>query len=97
MRHQFRRSGLVAILALASWGCATGRGWMKAGATEAAFDRDSYECAREATYTSRRAELADGTGPFREEAKTDKDLYRACMRARGYQFVEGGQWRGFRD
>jgi len=41
--------------------------------------------------------IVDGSGAIRGEAKSDKDLYRACMRARGYQLIDGGHWRGFRD
>jgi hypothetical protein len=87
---------LVGVVALVIFGaCTSERGWTKAGAVETDFNRDSYECAREATYISRRAALANGAGFVREETMVGKDLYHACMRARGYQFVEGGQWRGF--
>ncbi len=34
-------------------------------------------------------------GPIRNEV--DKDLYRTCMRLKGYELVEGGKWEGFRD
>ena len=91
------RSPLVALTMVGAVACASPRGWVRAGATEADFNRDSYECAREATFASRRAGITGGSGFLHEEAKADKDLYRACMRARGYQLVEGGEWRGFRD
>jgi len=29
--------------------------------------------------------------------EVEKDLYRACMKARRYSFVEGGDWVGLRD
>lgn len=84
---------ILAGVALVVFGaCASPRGWAKAGAVEADFNRDSYECAREATYSRARA----GAGSFREDA-AGRDLYRACMRARGYELVEGGRWQGFRD
>jgi hypothetical protein len=85
------------VLVVFGSGCTTELGWAKAGAAEADFNRDSYECAREATVASRRAAIVDGPGAVRGEAKSDKDLYRACMRARGYQLIDGGHWRGFRD
>jgi hypothetical protein len=93
-------SSTIALVALAMVGavaCASPRGWVRAGATEADFNRDSYECVREATFARRRAAIAGGSGVSSEEAKTNKDPYRACMRARGYQLVEGGEWRGFHD
>jgi hypothetical protein len=85
------------VLVVSGSGCTTERGWAKAGAAEADFNRDSYECVREATFASRRVAIVDGAGAIRGEAKSDKDLYRACMRARGYQLIDGGHWRGFRD
>jgi hypothetical protein len=93
-------SGTIALVAIAMVGavaCASPRGWVRAGETEADFNRNSYECAREATFASRRAAITEGSGFLGEEAKTSKDLYRTCMRARGYQLVQGGEWRGFRD
>jgi hypothetical protein len=90
-------AALFLVLTLGAVACTSQRGWTKAGAIEADFNRDSYECAREATFSSRRAGITGGSGFFREESNTDRDLYRACMRARSYQLVEGGQWQGFRD
>jgi hypothetical protein len=84
---------LVGIALVMLGACASKLGWTKAGAVETDFNRDSYECAREATYTRVRA----GGGFLGEERTVGKDLYRACMRARGYELVEGGQWHGFRD
>jgi hypothetical protein len=86
------RSVTVALVVLATVGgaaCASPQGWERAGATEADFNRDSYECARQATFASRRADTARGSGSLRDEPKTVKDLYRACMRARSYQLVDG--------
>jgi hypothetical protein len=99
MMSQSCRSLSIAalVLVVSGSGCTTERGWTKAGAVEADFNRDSYECAREATSASRRAAIVDGSGLIRGEVKSDKDLYRACMRARGYQLIDGGHWRGFRD
>jgi hypothetical protein len=99
MMRQSCRSLAIAVLVLvvSGSGCTIERGWTKAGAAEADFNRDSYECAREATLASRRAAIVDGSSLSRGEAKSDKDLYRACMRARGYQLIDGGHWRGFRD
>jgi hypothetical protein len=84
------------VFVVAGSGCTTERGWAKAGAAEADFNRDSYECAREATFASRRTDV-DGSGAVRGEVKSAKDLYRACMRARGYQLLDRGHWRGFHD
>jgi hypothetical protein len=97
MSQSYRSLSIAAlVLVVSGSGCTTERGWAKAGAAEADFNRDSYECTREATFVSRRA-VVDGSGALRGEAKSDKDLYRACMRARGYQLIDGGHWRGFRD
>jgi hypothetical protein len=94
------RSVTIALVVLAMVGgaaCASPQGWVRAGATEADFNRDSYECAREATFATRRADTTRGSGSLRDEPATAQDLYRACMRARSYQLVDGGRWWGFRD
>jgi hypothetical protein len=61
--------------------CTPDKHWSKAGTTYEQFGKDSYECA---TQTS-------SGGEFR------KDMYRACLQGRGYQFVPGGEWGGVRD
>jgi hypothetical protein len=63
-------------------GCATDH-WSKAGATAEDFYRDSWECARQTTY--------------REGTKVNKDLYRACLNARGYSRNDPNGWKGLRD
>jgi hypothetical protein len=68
--------------------------WSKSGATAADFSRDSYDCA------SRHQEVQRSFAPYqgyREGVNVSKELYRACMTARGYQRVQGGEWEGPRD
>jgi hypothetical protein len=82
--------GALVLLAVA--GCATTeRGWTRPNTTEAEFNRDSYACAKETTSDTVRFKPFRG---YHLAPEVDKDLYRACMRARGYQLVEGGAWRG---
>lgn len=75
---------LAILTAILVTGCAE-RHWTKPGATREDFNRDSSACAREA-----RRSVYIGT-------PVNKRLYRGCMRARGYQQVEGGEWVGARD
>jgi hypothetical protein len=91
---------LVIVLAVAAvTGCAAQRHWAKPGVTEADFHRDSYTCAQATsrdTFEWRRGGLGWGGGPH-YGSTVDKHMYRACIKAQGYQFVEDGQWQGFRD
>ena len=84
----------VSVVLLAGCGGAR-RSWIKAGATEEQFQRDSYECASQSTYTSRRAGLGGGGGFYREGTAVNEDLYRACLRSRGFiRQTEQQGWRG---
>src|SRR6266550_534494 len=74
---------VATMAAIAFAGCAEKR-WTKPGATVEDFNLDSHACGQEAqrgVYTN---------------TPVDKRVYRTCMRARGYQLVEGGQWIGLR-
>ena len=82
---RIRTLAVIAML-VALTGCAA-KHWTKAGATEADFQRDSYQCALEAKQQVTRE----------DREAINKDLYRACMGVRGYRRVEGGTWEGFRD
>jgi len=75
---------LAILTAVGAAGCAE-RHWTKTGATVEDFNRDSHACGLEA----QRGVYAG--------IPVNKFAYRSCMRARGYQFVEGGQWVGLRD
>ncbi len=44
--------------------------------------RDHYECQRENAYHY--LGVGAWSGPLSEQIKVDQDLYRACMRARGW-------------
>jgi hypothetical protein len=70
--------------------------WIKAGATEEDFNRDSYECAMSTTEQAFTWRPPIAGGP-RFGTEVNKDLYRLCMTRRGYRRVEGGQWIGVRD
>lgn len=76
--------------------CGTTKHWTKPGATAEDFNRDSYACAKETSRDTFRWRAPIVGGP-KYGPEVDKDMYRACLRARGYERVEGGQWEGFRD
>ena len=85
----------VIVLMLAGCGGGMKNLWVKSGATEQEFQRDSYECASTSTYTSRKAGLGGGAGFYREKTDVNEDLYRACLRARGYSRIKTDRgWKG---
>lgn len=79
--------GYVALAMLTAIGAVacSGRHWTKPGATVEDFNRDSHACGLEA-----QRGVFSGL-PVRTQT------YRSCMRARGYQLVEGGPWVGLKD
>jgi hypothetical protein len=87
------RQRLVACLilgaALCLAGCGTRTAWIKPGAGDEDFARDSYECERDARATagSRGAGLAGGGGLT--AAIESGDYQRRCLRQRGW--VPGGE------
>ena len=87
---------ILAVNVVLSAGCSGAKhSWIKTGATGEQFQRDSYECAAQSTYTSRRAGLGGGGGFYREGTAVNEDLYRACLRSRGYtRQTEQQGWRG---
>jgi hypothetical protein len=93
MRRPHLTAVLLCTVGLLS-GCAS-KHWAKTGVTAEDFGRDSYQCAQEA----RMGFVWGGSafGPSRDERMVNRDLYRGCVQARGYQHVEGGEWVGFRD
>ncbi len=78
-RRVVRLVMLVAILLGGLTGCAQYY-WSKPGSTEEEFQRESRECAREASPTP----AAQAAGIVIDQ------LYRACLSARGY--VREKQW-----
>lgn len=91
-----RLIGLAAILVLT--GCAD-KHWAKPGATAQEFNRDSYECAREARQSVARwgGGIVGMINQPKDDESVNKELYRACVQARGYERVQGGPWKGIRD
>jgi len=88
---------LVIALALLAAGC-TSTHWSKPGGTLEAFNRDSYACAneaRQAWFEFRRGPLA--FGPSGDEKGINKNMYRLCLQARGYERSDSGTWVGVRD
>jgi len=82
-----RRALALALLAVLGVAACSENHWTKPGATVEDFNRDNYACALEAQ-----------RGVFSYQATpVNKRTYRTCMRARGYQLVECGQWVGLRD
>ena len=71
--------GLCILLAIAA-SCGPRMLWMKPGATEADFRRDSYECERDARQSG-----YFGTG-FVGQMNMEQFAGR-CMRAKGYELV----------
>lgn len=91
------RRVLLPVVIVMCAGCGPTLHWTKSGATAVDFNRDSYECATQTTYTERRAGLGGGSGFYREGTTVNKDLYRACMIARGYSRNDPDGWQGLRD
>lgn len=85
---------LPSVVALA--GCGSTLHWTKPGVTEAEFNRDSLECAKESRSETFQWKPPIAGGP-RYGPELDKDMYRACMRARSYSRNDPNGWRGFRD
>ena len=75
---------LAILTIIGAAGCAE-KHWTKPDATAEDFNRDSHACGQEA-----QRGVYIGT-------PVNKRVYRSCMRARGYQLVDGGQWVGLRD
>ena len=91
------RRFLVPAVVVMFAGCRSTLHWSKSGGTAPDFNRDSYECATQTTQTERRAGLGGGSGFYREGTTVNKDLYRACMTARGYSRNDPKGWQGLRD
>jgi hypothetical protein len=84
------------VIALAVLGGCSTKHWTKAGGTEADFNQDSYACAQQHGRDTFQWRPPIAGGP-RYGLEINKDLYRSCMKAKGYSLVEGGQWEGLRD
>ncbi len=72
-------------------GCATT--WDKPGAKSGEWERDTYECRREATYVGTSTGSAYRVGSsviVSQNRSTDVDysLYYGCLRARGWERVD---------
>jgi hypothetical protein len=95
MKHP---AAVLALAVVVLAGCSsTEERWVKPGATAADFNRASYQCAREATSTARRAAIEGGSGFYPEGAALRKHLYRACLANRGYERAEtepDSGWKG---
>jgi len=87
---------VLLLAALCLTGCGT-KHWNKPGATTEDFHRDSLECAQQTSYKSRESTGYGFWSGSSDEMKVNKDMYRTCLKARGYLHVYDGQWEGFRD
>lgn len=76
--------------------CSQPMSWTKPGATAAEFDRDAYECERDARmippggYSPRVPMATTGFGQALShgaEARNAREFQDRCMRARGYSLV----------
>ena len=94
-------SSVLVVLMAGVTGCAAPKHWAKDGATEADFNRDSWTCAQAAAQQEMRHVVIPAgqiaVGVSKPVTAVNKDLYRACMQAYGYQRVEGGTWIGIKD
>jgi hypothetical protein len=83
----------VALLVIFTSACARervpDRQWYKPGAnyTQADFDRDDYQCARENLVTSYSSTRVLGTVHTIPDTEVDRDMYARCMNARGWQTI----------
>lgn len=59
--------------------------WVKPVSQEEA-NQDSYACLREAQQRVSRAVITQWGGGSRDEVITNRDLFNACMAARGYTY-----------
>jgi hypothetical protein len=84
---------LLLTLCVLLTGCGSHH-WSKAGVTEQEFHADSYDCAKTSS--------SDGAsftrfGGYQQGTTVSKDLYRSCMRARGYVRDGNGTMIGVKD
>lgn len=76
---------LAAMLAVAA--CGQAAGWNPPqGGTRASFERDAYDCRRDATLAGGSVRSGSITIPME-----DWSVYRMCMRSRGYTGAAPGQ------
>ena len=85
----------VALAALVAAGCGPTMHWTRPNTTAQQFATDSYACARQTTRSTFNAFRAAMGAAYDQEV--DKDLYRACLNARGYTRTDPNGWEGFRD
>ena len=78
MLHRFVITSLSFMLMLE--GCASQMWWYKPGFNQAQFQKDDYDCQRDATFQT--GFVYRGIGSFGPE--TDRSLYTKCMQALGY-------------
>lgn len=87
---------LLLPLFILGTGCMTAH-WSKPGATAEQFYKDSLECAHGSSSFYRQAGWSVGGGGYSEGTMVGKDMYRTCMRAKGYEKNDPKGWEGFRD
>lgn len=87
---------LFTLLVFAACGGTT-KGWTRPQTTTQQFETDSYRCSHEARQSVWKFGRALPRESSTEKQTVNKDLYRSCMRANGYQLVDGEEWEGFRD
>ena len=74
---------LVLLIVLAG-GCTRDLVWTRADFTQEQFQRERYDCMRQATYTS----VLGAGGILVASPQVDDELYIECMRARGWRLEE---------
>lgn len=83
---------LVVTATMVFYGCAP-KYWTKPGATATDFRRDSFNCAQQSKMlVPRGTQSVIGFPSY--EWRVDEEMYRQCLRVRGYQQSEDGQWEG---
>lgn len=84
------RSRLILPVLLATVGCQAPM-WTKPGATQDEFSRDKYACMQEAQQPASAAHVNRHGGQASSGIATNRDLFTACMNARGYYQQRPGE------
>lgn len=74
------------LLALSACACASPTVWDKAGATQADFNRDSYDCQKDAYASGGAAYVGWGV----TQRTPNVGMYNSCMVAHGYSARQKG-------
>jgi hypothetical protein len=77
------RKYLIILFVVVLGGCAQ-YGWFKDGVSQQEANQDQYDCLREAQQRVSGAQVGPYGGVAQNTVITNRDLYNACVAARGY-------------